>query len=193
MREHDIRTALLNRLAGEYAGEKGTLIFSEFGLCNGASRVDVAVVNGSLNGYEIKSPQDTLERLPRQVDIYGKVLDYVVVVSSGSHLDEVLALIPEWWGIWEARSDETDTVLFEPLREPGPNPSIDPYSLVRLLWRDETLGILHRRGLDQGIADMPRRQLWSRLAESVELQELSEVVRQTLKAREGWRVPQPQK
>jgi hypothetical protein len=121
------------------------------------------------------------------------VLDYVVVISSGSHLGKLSDLIPEWWGIWEARSDGVDTVVFEPMREPGPNPSIDPYSLARLLWRDEALDILCRRGLDSGVSNMPRRHLWSRLAETIELEELSEIVRQTLKTREGWRVPHQQR
>jgi hypothetical protein len=49
-------------------------MLDEFGLEHGEVRVDVAVINGELHGYEIKSERDTLERLPRQVKAYSAVL-----------------------------------------------------------------------------------------------------------------------
>ena len=75
VKDTNIRPALLKWLSIRHAFEPGALIVEEFGLCQGAARVDVAVVNGSLNGYEIKSESDTLNRLHRQQDIYNRIFD----------------------------------------------------------------------------------------------------------------------
>ena len=68
MRDCDIRKALRKRLEEAHKGESGTRIVEEFGLCQGRARIDVAVFNGFINGFEIKSARDTLKRLPGQRD-----------------------------------------------------------------------------------------------------------------------------
>ncbi len=49
-----------------------TLVVDELDLC-GLTRVDVAVVNGHLSGFEIKGSTDSLRRLPGQVTVYSQV------------------------------------------------------------------------------------------------------------------------
>jgi hypothetical protein len=56
-----------------------------------------------------------------------------------------------------------------------------------LLWRDETLQVLEDHGLAKGFRSKPNQILWSRLAEKIELSDLSQIVRRHLKIREGWR------
>ena len=51
----------------------GTLFVNELGLNHGRFRADIAVMNGKLVGYEIKTDQDTLVRLPAQIDGYNEV------------------------------------------------------------------------------------------------------------------------
>jgi len=58
MREIDIRRALLADVRQRHRDEPDTLIREELGVCQGIARVDLAVVNGSVHGYEIKSEQD---------------------------------------------------------------------------------------------------------------------------------------
>jgi hypothetical protein len=62
VRDHEIRASLLATLERQFAGDPETLIVPEMHVHRGASGVDVAVVNGALRGYEIKSKRDTLER-----------------------------------------------------------------------------------------------------------------------------------
>src|SRR5437870_5424523 len=103
MRDADVRRALLDDLRAKYDGDPDTRIIPELGLCQGDVRIDVAVVNGSLNGYEIKSDADTLDRLPAQQEAYSKILDTVMAVAGGRHLEAVAAMVPDWWELCEAR------------------------------------------------------------------------------------------
>jgi len=36
----------------------------ELGILNGATRIDIAVITGQIEGYELKSERDTIQRLP---------------------------------------------------------------------------------------------------------------------------------
>lgn len=186
MRDHDVRVALRARLMGEHSAElEQTLLVDELGLC-GAARVDVAVVNGSLTGYELKSARDKLDRLPNQVATYGRVVDYACLVVASTHLDRARVMLPAWWGILVAR-EATGGVVLTHQRKARGNPAVDAGSLAQLLWREEALAILTRRSLDAGVRGKPRHVLWERLAAELKLDELRDEVRATLRARRGWR------
>lgn len=189
VRDRDIRTALKEELEGTCAGEPDTLIIDEVGLCKGAVRVDIAVVNGTFNGYEIKSERDTLERLPAQQEIYSKTFDTVTIVTSGRHVDKIMEQVPSWWGITQAVVKE-GKIGFRVIRQPVPNPRIDPFSLAQLLWRDEAVTVLKEHGLADRMLSKPRRSLWQKIADNLSIEELREVVRERLKARGNWRVVQ---
>jgi len=187
MRDRDVREALLRHLHHEHT-EPDTLFVDELDL-GGLVRVDVAAVNGSLWGYEIKSARDTLRRLPVQVEVYSRVLDHAALVVADNHQEHALDLLPDWWEIQVATIGAGGGVELE-LHRPGtPNPGVDPLQLVQLLWRDEALAELAERGLDRGVRSKPRRAVWQRLADSLELAELQRVVRTRLKTRTGWRAP----
>lgn len=186
MRDMDIREALRKRLEEEHQNEPDTLIVEELGLCQGVSRVDVALVNGSLNGYEIKSERDTLARLPQQIEIYNRTLDYITIVVNHRHLETVERMVPEWWGIDEATESESSVQVLV-RRPPWENPCVDPDSVVQLLWRDEALSILHDLGLDKGLTSKPRPAIWAALARALPVPELKSIVRSVLKTRSHWR------
>jgi len=57
--DYDIRAALKDKLRKEYAGTN-TIIVDKLPICWGDTRVDIAVVNCSLHGYEIKSDRDNI-------------------------------------------------------------------------------------------------------------------------------------
>jgi hypothetical protein len=187
VRDLDVRKALHASLQLEHASDlANTRFVDELDLC-GEVRVDVAVVNGNLSGYELKSAKDTLKRLPKQVDFYSKVLDYAVLVVADNHHDGAVGMIPDWWGVTVAVADAEGSVALEVLRVPDFNPGIDAAHLSRLLWRDEILAELTRLGLDRGVRSKPRRILWERFASSVPLDEVRDAVRRCLKARTTWR------
>lgn len=187
MRDPDIRLALLTYLRDLHAGDPDTLVVEEVTVCHGSSRVDLAVVNGSLHGFEIKSQHDTLSRLQSQLRDYGCVFETVTLVIGVKHLTGILGGLPSWCGIILAHRVE-GLVTLEPFREPTRNLHRDPYSLAQLLWRDEALAVLERHGCDRGVRSKPRVALWTRLAESLSLEDLGREVREALRARgETWR------
>ena len=188
MRDGDVRRVLLGRLNVTYGVDPTTIVVEELGLCRGTVRADVAVVNGCLKGYEIKSDKDTLKRLSRQSEVYNKVFDTVTLVVGESHLNQAKDVVPSWWGIETAHSDEpSSSVYLASFRSEGPNPGIEPLDLVQLLWRDEVLGLLSRADPSRRIASKPRKYLWQALVDLLPLEQLKDVVRETLKSRTRWR------
>lgn len=182
MRDIEIREALIRWIRGQHSDPASDRIWSEFALCIGAARVDVCLVNGALSGYEIKSPRDNLDRLPTQVDHYGRVLDFATIVTTSKHLPKVRSAVPSWWGIIEVRSN-AGTIEFIVRRKGRRNVRTDPFSVAQLLWRDEAYRELEHRGVHSGLSRGTRWDIWDRLVATLSSNELSEVVRTQLKAR----------
>ena len=185
MRDGDIRFALREKLEVDHRGDPSTRVREELGLCLGQTRVDVAVINGSITGYEIKSERDRLDRLHEQVRLYGLVLDQAVLVSGSRHIRRATTLLDDWWGVWHAESDGS-TIRIEEVQAPGWNTKHDPYSVAQLLWRAEALDVLRSRGLHRGLASATRFKIWDALVEHIDLDDLRAVVRGALKARQEW-------
>jgi hypothetical protein len=188
MRDSDVRKALHARLAIIHADELSqTLVVDELGLC-GEVRVDVAVINGDLSGFEIKSARDNLRRLPKQVEFYSRVMDFAGIVVAKNHLSEARSMLPKWWGIQVAADAGDGQVVIKHVRAPRRNRQVDPASVVQLLWRDEALEELALRDADRGVRGGTRSAVWARLVEVTSSEELQEIVRGRLKARTTWRV-----
>ncbi len=172
-----------------HAGETDIRFVEELGLCQGIARVDLAVVNGSVHGYEIKSERDTLTRLPSQTEVYSQALEFVTIIAAPHHLAQIEMIVPTWWGVWSA-TPVGATVGLNVLREALPNPSLAPLALVQFLWRDEAMEILAEYKLAVGLYGKSRHHLWQRLATSFTVEELGDFVRSRLKKRgEDWRAP----
>jgi hypothetical protein len=192
VRDRDVRAALLAELGARHIGDDDTRIVQEMGLLRGQVRVDVAVINGELAGYEIKSPADTLQRLPQQQMAYSRVFDRVWLVTTPRLAEAAMPGLPEWWGILSIHSD-ADEVRLSMLREADINPAPDPAAVAALLWREEALEELVDRGLAVGLRSKPRRMLVQRLTAALPSTELCAVVRQRLKRRDRWSLsPSPQ-
>jgi hypothetical protein len=189
MRDIDIRRALRQEMNRLHGADPNTRTIEELGLCQGTVRVDMAVVNGKIHGYEIKSEQDTLARLPGQCAVYNQVLDLVTIVTATSHAARLSGLIPRWWGIWKVVDKETTRL--EEIRAPRKNPAVSIFAQVQLLWKEEALAALESRGLADGIRAKPRRELWNRLAVELSREEVATLVRECIKKRPGWRADAP--
>jgi hypothetical protein len=182
----DVRRALRAKLREEHS-EPGTRIIEELGLGEGIVRIDVAVVNGQLLGYEIKSDRDTLDRLPDQAALYNAVFDEVVLVTGKRHRAAASRVVPRWWGVVVAEVSSAGDVLLTPKRKPRPNRNVDPGVLVRLLWREEALQLLEQRDAARGFRSKPRADIYAKVLELLPPNDLRERVREILKLREGWR------
>ncbi|MEJ8546417.1 sce7726 family protein [Brevibacillus borstelensis] len=187
LKDADVREVLLGKLQLKHGEEPDTLIINEMGVCLGQSRVDIAVVNGVIHGYEIKSESDTLSRLPSQMDDYNKVFDKVTIVTANEYLDKVNEMVPDWWGIIVVTNIKGQARM-KYAKRGRKNPSQDPYSLVQLLWKEEALALLKEKGLHKGVLSKPKNVLYERLVANIPMGELKQLVYQALKSRAGWRV-----
>jgi hypothetical protein len=186
----DIRPTLRARLLARHADDGDTALIEELGVCRGRVRIDLAVVNGLLHGYEIKSDRDSLRRLDGQVDLYSKVLDQATLVVGDRHLGEALDIIPAWWGVVSVRSTSRGP-RFKTVRRERMNPGMDPRALVELLWLDEAMALLADRGAARGVRGKPRELVWDRLCKHFDADEIAAAVRAHLKARVVSQVPPP--
>jgi hypothetical protein len=191
MRDRDVRRALHAKVLADHHGDPDTLVLDELALWYGVARVDVAVVNGRLHGYEIKSDCDTLDRLPDQVAIYNRVLDRVTLVVGQRHAAHAIALVPQWWGIKVASMGVRGAVHFVDGRAPRTNPAVEPAAVAALLWCEELIEELDQLGAARGMRGRPRDAMSRRLAELLTPRELRATVRARLKRRSSWRSAAP--
>jgi hypothetical protein len=164
-----------------------TLVLEELGLAHGASRVDIAVINGHIRGVEIKAEADSLERLPRQVQAYGLVVDRATLIASERHLHAAFELLPAWWGVIVARRAANGSIVFRRLRAERANRDTDAVSVARLLWRNEVYAALSEMGCESKLLREPRATLYEELARRMPKTQLAALVRTTLKSRTSWR------
>lgn len=187
MRDRDVRASVWRWLQAAHADDNDTLMLDELGILNGATRIDIAVINGQIEGYELKSERDTLERLPAQRDLYNKVLDRISLVVAENHREAAEEIIPEWWGLAIASSCGGNVEVTRE-RLPEMNPQLDAPTLASLLWRDEALAVLERYDAARGVRSKPREALYERLAVALDLDMVRAEVRTALKVRASWRV-----
>jgi hypothetical protein len=187
----ELRKAVRHTLLASLCKDPNTLVIEELGLRHGAGRIDIAVVNGDLHGYELKSDRDSLRRLPRQIGVYNSVLDRVTLVLTPHHFAQATHMIPSWWEVLLAESAAADEIGFRRIQPGGANPSISALAVAKLLWRDEALRLLEVYGAAKGLRSKPRRIIYSRLVELLDLPQLRAYVRGQLRARKDWRFVEP--
>lgn len=177
-----IRPSLRSLLLSTHADERNTVVLEELGLCRGRVRVDLAVVNGLLHGYEIKSDRDGLRRLDVQVEMYSKVLDRATLVVGDRHLADAQEVLPGWWGVVRIKTTRCGP-RFSTVRQARRNPARDPRALVELLWLEDALALLERHQMARGARGKPRRMIWDRICKHLGVDEIAEAVRTQLKSR----------
>jgi hypothetical protein len=187
LKDEDLRAAALRRLLAGAQKCADTLVVEELGLTHGSSRVDIVVINGHIRGVEIKAEADTLDRLPRQVQAYGLVVDRATLIASERHLPAALELLPSWWGVISARRAANGSVVFRRLRDERTNRETDAVSLARLMWREEVHKTLSALGCEPKLLREPRASLYAELARRLPKAQLAALVRTTLKSRTNWR------
>lgn len=188
MNDPEIRRALIAHLAARLEDKNQALIVEEINVCRGSSRVDLAVVNEtSLHGYEIKSRVDSLSRLTNQLSDYTAVFEHLTVVAGVNHLTGLLRDLPEWCGLLLASRLGGEVVL-EEFRPSRANLHRDRHALAQLMWREEALAALAKRGLDRGVRSKPRAEIWARLAEELTVEELQQEICHAMRGRNHeWR------
>jgi hypothetical protein len=187
VRDSDIRAALRQKIITERAGQEETLVRPEMALLRGSTRVDVAVINHSIHGYEYKNGGDEhMNELYGQVPAFSCVLDKVTILAAGEHLPAIVGEVPSWFEIQEVVMGDKGQIDFRVIRLGDVNRDLDPYAVAQLLWRDEAYKLL----LDLGVTGLRSSAscpvLWNELVDRLSLDELRETVRKQLRARRDW-------
>lgn len=95
--ENIIKAALINNYA--HINSKPFVVCSELTISEEYKIVDLVFCKDHLSyAFEIKAWNDDMRRLAAQLDVYCKLFDYVYVVTTANHLDQ-LQLIPDFVGI----------------------------------------------------------------------------------------------
>jgi len=187
MNESQIRKSVHQKLLRRYHNVSETLVVDELGLKHGLCRADIAVINGRLMGYEIKSDSDTLIRLKRQISLYDAVFDTVSVVVGSRHGSTICRRVPCHWGVIIATAGHRGTITFRIKRKSRLNPRVDLLSVAQLLWRAEAVQIIQRSNPQFGGAGLVRNALYQYLVDSLSPDALRHEVRSCLRNRLNWR------
>ncbi len=186
-KEADIRRALHAKRLQKIKAQPNTIVIDELGLAHSKSRVDVAVINGCIHGYEIKSAKDNLDRLALQIDTYRQTLQKLTLVVAPKHMEGIVAQAPEWCGVIAAKQGPRGGVSFQVFRNAATNPEINPFMMAHLLWRDEVIKLLNQAGYAPKDLRRPRKQLYEMLCEAMTLPEITASIRSFMVQRRTWR------
>ena len=156
--EYVYRTAITQKiLLGRHSLTTASLLHE---VRTGSCKADVVVLNGTSTAYEIKSERDSLTRLRTQLDNYRRVFASVNVVTSPSHLREVLAVTPFDVGVLVLSRRFTIQTEREAQACPG---RVSPLMILDLLRAPEAIAIL--RSLDIDVPLVPNTQIRGALRE----------------------------
>lgn len=183
----DIRSALHAKRLRRAKSHPDTLVIDELGLAHARSRIDVAVINGCIHGYEIKSAKDNLDRFAVQIDIYRQTLQKLTLVAAPKHVADIMSRAPEWCGVIAAEPGPRGGINFQVLRNAAANPEINPVMMAHLLWRDEVIELLEQAGYTPKDLRRPRKQLYEMLCEAMTLREITASIRAFMAQRQTWR------
>lgn len=185
--DSDVRLALHAKRLRRVKAHPDTLVIDELGLAHAKCRVDVAVINGCIHGYEIKSAKDTLDRLNTQIDIYRRTLQKLTIVAAPKHVAGIMTRAPEWCGLIAAEQGPRGGISFHMMRNAVANPDVDPVMMAHLLWRDEVIDLLSQVGYAPRELRRPRKHLYEMLCEAMTIREITASIRTFMVQRQAWR------
>jgi hypothetical protein len=116
-------------------------LVEELEVCSGRARVDLALIDELLVGFEIKGPKDKTSRLPSQAKAYSECFDRVILVVHESLAAKAIPLVPDWWGV-VVGVQQGEGLRYEVRRSAQANPDLNLESLLSLLWKTE-IEMLH--------------------------------------------------
>lgn len=188
MLDKDVRQAVKDKILKAHINDPSTLVIDELGLDHGRNRVDIAVINGELHGYELKSDSDNLLRLPQQSMTYSSIMDKVTLVVGEKHVQEAINIIPDWWGVKIATMNPRRGVNIVTYRRNKKNKDIDPLELSKLIWKEEALALLAIKiKVDWRIRKLTRKDIYKLIVDTFSLNEIRDNTRAILKSRINWR------
>lgn len=100
VREADIKAAVVARLRKDGDISSRSVLATEYPIGRTGVRADLAILQGTFVGIEIKSQHDSLRRLQRQLSAYRQFFDRTILVVAERHLAAVQKLMLEGIELW---------------------------------------------------------------------------------------------
>ena len=186
----EIRTAFHKKHLKKVHLCPDTIVIDELGIEHGKQRIDIAVLNGELHGYEIKSSKDNLSRLKDQLASYIKYFEKLTIVTAEIHLNKVLEMAPTWVEIIIASKGERGAIHFKKIRGASVNHNVKVNSLLHLLWKKEALELLSHVGVKEPYHKKSRVSIYERISREISFKEALEWTKRSFNNRTNWRFVQ---
>lgn len=132
LNEAQVKAIVLSRIRASSKRHRNPIVTAEFTLGRSGARADLVIFGRQCTGFEIKTEQDSLRRLPHQLEAYAKHFNRVIIVVAKSHLRSLNVYRLAGAGLWVF--DESGVIVE---RHPGINNVITPEILDRLLTKNE--------------------------------------------------------
>lgn len=181
MYESDIKL----RIRDFVSVQAGELLVDELPICGHSARADLAWVSDTISGYEIKSQNDTLSRLSKQVDFYDRVFHYSTLVVAEKHVASAKRMLPEHWGFWVVPTNKLSEFVIE--REPSTNEHKCGAAISEFLWTHELLEIISELGKVEVRESWSRKKLRQLLVSELDPTLLLQITAAKMKLRQRWR------
>jgi hypothetical protein len=179
----EIRTALHQKTLRRFHECPHTLVVNELALVHASARVDIAVINGCVHGYEIKSAADSLSRLPRQISLYEGCLERLTIVCAPKHIEGVRKIVPSWCGIIQATKGARGAIEFRSMRPSQTNKNVKSEQLAHLLWRQEAMTLLSAFDLSAADLRKPRKELYKEISARFTVSEITAYIKKVMVGR----------
>jgi hypothetical protein len=178
LRDSDIRVRLADWILERHAAEPDTKILHELQIPRPSARVDLAVVNGRLTGFEIKSDCDSSARLGRQAMSFSQVFERMTLVTTSRHACSLPSKVPEWWEVVVF-----DRHKFHVRRRGRQNKNVDEVKLLHLLTKTELFEVEQLAGAGGGSKARLKEDVIGSIAGFASKSRIRATVRQVLKNR----------
>lgn len=174
--EQKAKAVLLQYLLQKGVITEDVVIINELALEFFSRRADIALVNGSIEFFEIKSEADTLTRLPGQIETFSKFCDKLHVVGAACHIENILKNVPENVAVWQLDTQAGIKII----QRGRKNILRDKKSLLKLINGQELKQVLARNGVK---AESNRRKHMDDAVQDISAEELRSGVLEVLKRR----------
>jgi hypothetical protein len=95
-------------------------------------------------------------------------------------------LLPDYYGIIEVKQ-KRGNLTYEVVKKPKINPDRDCKAMLDLLWKDELLKVLEHLNIVKGLKNKTKVKQIAAIAELIDPNTTSEIVRELIKVRGNWR------
>jgi len=191
--DQEIRSAFHAKKLASHHNNHDTIVIDELGVAHGKNRIDIAVVNGFIHGYEIKSSKDTLSRFSLQLESYMQCFEKLSFIAAEKHIEDIVYQTPDWCGIILVEKGPRGGINFTTIRKEKRNPDISPFAMAHFLWKNEAIGILKSLGADKSMLKGTRATIYKHLSHMITVPELSAKIKMFFMSREEWRAVQQPK